>query len=359
MTPPRYQADDLRRFARRLFVAAGLDRDMASVVANTLVEGDLLGRTTHGLAMLAPYLADIESGRMARSGEPVVLRDLPAAVTWDGQRLPGPWLVTRALDLAAGRARQHGACTVVIRRSHHIGCLAAYLEVIADLELAVILMCSDPTAAGVVPHGGCRQVLTPNPIAAAWPTDGDPIVIDVSMSTTSNAMMKRLGTEGKRLPGIWAVTGDGDPTDDPALALAEPAGGLLPIGGLDHGHKGFALGLLVEMLTGGLAGHGRADPSEGWTGTVFLQVFDPELFGGRDAFLRQTSWVARACADTPPRRGVERVQLPGEGSRRRHDEQLANGVALHPAIMPALEAWAARLGVPLPAAVRTPAGPPQ
>ena len=89
------------------------------------------------------------------------------------------------------------------------------------------------------------------------------------------------------------------------------AGALLPIGGIEYGHKGYAMALLVEALTMGLSGHGRADPIEGWTNEAFVQVLNPELFGGRNAFLRQMTWLADACRNAQPRPGVERVRLTG------------------------------------------------
>jgi LDH2 family malate/lactate/ureidoglycolate dehydrogenase len=135
--------------------------------------------------------------------------------------------------------------------------------------------------------------------------------------------------------------------------FANPPGALLPVGGLDHGHKGYALGLLVEALTGGLAGHGRADPKEGWSATVYLQVWNPALFGGRDEFVRQTAWLAEACRSTPPRPGFDRVRLPGESGLRRREAQLAQGIELYPSIMPALAPWAQKLGVTLPAAIES------
>ena len=342
-------AEDLIAFATKLLLAAGLEHEKARVVAGILVEGDLLGHTTHGLALLPGYLADLEKGGMARDGEPAVLADFPAAVTWDGNKLPGPWLLCRALDLAMGRAGTNGTCTVVIRRSHHIGCLAAYLQRATDRGLMLILTCSDPAAKGVAPHGGRREVMTPNPIAAGWPTEGEPVMIDVSMSITSNALTRRAANEGRKFPGQWLVDGAGHPTDDPAAAFATPPGAILPLGGADHGHKGYALGLMVEALTSGLAGHGRADSPTGWTASVFLQVLDPKLFGSREDFVRQTSHLAQSCRATPPRPGFDRVRLPGEKGLQRRREQLASGVELHPTIMPALAPWAVKLGVPMPA----------
>jgi LDH2 family malate/lactate/ureidoglycolate dehydrogenase len=347
----RYGPSALVEFAAILLTRSGLDADKARATAEILVEGDLLGHTTHGLALLPAYLEEVEKGSMTRTGDPIVIADFPAAITWDGNRLSGPWLVRRALDQAADRARRNGTCVVSIRRSHHIGCLGAYLKPIAERGFMALLSSSDPTARGVAPHGGRAQVMTPNPVAAAWPTAGDPVILDVSTSITTNGMTKRLATDGHKFPGAWALDPSGAPTDDPAHVFGEPPGALLPMGGVDHGHKGFALGLLVEALTGGLAGYGRADSPHGWGATVFAQVFDPALFGTREAFVRQTEHLAAACRSTPPRPGIERVRLPGESGLRRRAEQLANGVELYPTILPSLQPWARKLAVPLPAPV--------
>lgn len=348
---PRFSAAVLSDFATALCERVGLDPEKARTVAEILVEGDLLGHTTHGLALLPQYLAEAQSGSMRRTGEPAVVADFPSALTWDGGRLPGPWLAVKAIDLAVRRALSQGTCTVSIRRSHHIACLAAYLRRATDQGCMIILSCSDPNVSSVAPHGGRADVFTPNPLAASWPTQGDPVILDVSMSVTTNALTKRLHTEGKRFPGPWALTASGEPTDDPGVLYADPAGTLLPIGGADHGHKGYALALLVEALTGGLAGHGRADPKGGWGATVFVQVFAPALFGGGDAFRRQTEAVAARCRATPPRPGFERVRLPGESGLRKRADQLARGVELYPSILPALAPWAEKLGVTLPAGV--------
>jgi L-lactate dehydrogenase len=200
----------------------------------------------------------------------------------------------------------------------------------------------------VAPFGGRREVFTPNPLAAAWPTAADPVILDVSMSITTNALTRRLHTERKKFPGPWALTAAGEPTDDPAALATNPPGTLLPAGGLDHGHKGYAFALLVEALTGALAGHGRADPREGWGATVFVQVMNPACYGGTAAFRREAEHVAAACRTTPPRAGVDRVRLPGERGLALRREQLAHGVALHPSILPALAPWTVKLGVPLP-----------
>jgi L-lactate dehydrogenase len=348
----RYDSGKLVEFATALLERVGMDKEKAIATADVLVEGDLLGHTTHGLGLLGLYLNEVEKGQMARTGEPKVIADFPAALTWDGMRLPGPWLTLKAIKIAMERAKKMGTCTVLIRRSHHIACLAAFLKRVTDEGMMIILTCSDPAGASVAPHGGTRGVFTPNPLAAAWPTEGDPVMLDVSQSITTVSMTRRLQDEGRKFPGQWAVDNQGQPTNDPAVFSTTPPGALLPIGGVDHGHKGYAYGLLVEALTGGLAGHGRADPKEGWTATIYLQIFDPALYGGTKPFTHQMEWLSEACRTNPPRPGVERVRLPGENGLRRRESQLKQGVELYPSVEPSLRPWAQKFGIAFPEPVK-------
>jgi L-lactate dehydrogenase len=349
--PTRYGVEKVRNFARELTAHAGVRMDIARDVVEVLLDADLLGHTTHGLALLSPYLEELAQGRMAKDGEPKVCSRRAAAETWDGERLPGPWLTLRALDRAAAMARTCGTGTVVIRRSHHIACLAAYLRRATEQGLIAIIESSDPTVAAVVPHGGVTPFITPNPIAAGLPTSGDPIMIDVSTSITSMGYAQQQMIAGKSLPGPWLIDAQGNATADPGVLFGEFKGALLPLGGLDAGHKGFALAILIEAMTAGLAGHGRADPPAGWGGTVFVQVLDPEAFGGLAAFKRQMDALADAAHNSKPRPGVDRVRLPGERGLQRYREQIAHGVALYPTIMPALAVWAEKYGVTVPVAM--------
>jgi len=351
MPESRYAAEALVAFARTLLERAGLDGEMARDVGDVLVTGDLLGHTTHGLALLAPYLAEIEKGAMMKTGEPLVVNARAAAQTWDGRRLPGPWLTLRALDTAASMAATNGTGTVVIRRSHHIACLAAYLLRATDRGLIGIVQSSDPTVAAVVAHGGLTPIVTPNPIAAGLPTSGDPILMDISSSITSMGFARQEMNAGRKLPGPWLIDHEGHATDNPGALFADPKGALLPLGGLDAGYKGFGLALLIEALTAGLSGFGRADPAEGWGGTVFVQAIDPEAFGGLAEFKRQMDHLVATSHASKPRPGVERVRLPGEAGMRRLREQRLRGVALYPTILPALAPWAEKLKVALPGEV--------
>lgn len=349
MTTTRYPAAALERFAHQLLAAAGMPGDKAAAVAAILVEGDLMGHTTHGLQLLAPYLREIESGSMRVEGEPQVVAEAPAALTWDGRRLPGPWLVLQAMEAAAAKAKQCGTGTVVIRRSHHIASLASFHQRATERGLLMLLACSDPQSCSVAPFGGLDPVFTPNPLSAGIPTPGLPIVTDISTSTTTNGLSNRLHQEGGRFPGQWVIDGHGKPSDDPAVLFQEPKGTILPLGGLESGHKGYGLSLLVEALTGGLAGFGRADPKEGWGATVFLQVIDPAAFSGSEAFLRQMGEIVDQCHASRPATPGRPVRMPGEKGFQLAASQRAQGVTLHAGIMEAIRPWAEKLKVEVPA----------
>ncbi|HWI13521.1 MAG TPA: Ldh family oxidoreductase, partial [Burkholderiales bacterium] len=176
----RYDAQALTDYAQALFEAVSMPADRAQDVASVLVEADLLGHDTHGLDLLTPYIADVEAGRMTVEGDPVVVNDRPAVLTWDGRRLPGPWLMLRAMEEATRRAKVYGTGTVSVRRGYHIGCLAVYARRVAAQGHVLMLFSSAPAGSTVAPYGGTRALFSPSPVAIGFPTSGDPVVVDVS-----------------------------------------------------------------------------------------------------------------------------------------------------------------------------------
>ena len=161
----RYAGHALQQFARDLLIGAGLERDMAAVVAEVLLEGDLLGHDTHGLALLASYLRELDTGTMAKSGRHRVLEQRAGSALWDGGRLPGPWLTRLAIDDAIERARKCGTGTVVTVAAitSPPGCylMRALSAVSSDASCSIrTRQASRPTR-----NAG---VFTPNPIAPAF-----------------------------------------------------------------------------------------------------------------------------------------------------------------------------------------------
>jgi len=129
---PVYAHEDLLAYATRLGMNAGLPEERARIQAEMLLESDLMGHTTHGLNLLPVFLAELGSGGMKAEGEPVVLADHPAALHWDGQFLPGTWLMARAIEAARAKLKNNPVVTVVIRQAHHIAGLVAYLRLATE-----------------------------------------------------------------------------------------------------------------------------------------------------------------------------------------------------------------------------------
>jgi len=348
MVDQRFGAVTLIDFATDLLAKAGLPSDRATIVAETLVEGDLLGHTTHGLQLLPLYLDATAKGAIQIEGEPTIVSDRGSAITWDGNWSPGPWLLRKAMDVAFERVRDHPVVTFVIRRAGHIGCLAVYPRVAAERNMMMILSCSDPSVAIVAPHGAVEARFTPNPIAAGWPTEKEPVVFDVCPSMTTNGMVARTSRLGGRLPGRWLIDRLGNATDDPGALRTKPAGAIMPLGGKDLGHKGFAFGLLVEVLTGALGGFGRADKTDHWGASVFMQIIDPSAFAGIAAFRREADYLAQSCRTAVTAPGDAAVRLPGERAHNLRLQQLCEGIKLHNEILPAISSWAEKYRVAMP-----------
>jgi LDH2 family malate/lactate/ureidoglycolate dehydrogenase len=331
--PARYLHTDLIDCTKSLFHRAGLDEPIAASVAEILVEADLLGYVTHGLQFVPAYISGVEQGKTATSGEPEILNDQGGVLLLEGRRLPGQWVVTRALDLAFARLDQHPVVCIAIRGSENISCLATYVKRAALSGYLAVLTTSTPGNAAVAPFGGREARYSTNPMAIGVPTDATPILIDTSMSSTTNRLIEKTRRTGGRLPEKWLIDNDGNRTDDPEAFYTDPPGAITPAGGADLGHKGFAFAILVEALTSGLAGVGRADPTKAPGSNLFLQVIDPSAFGGLDAFKQETGFFAELCRGTPPISSESPVRMPGDRALELYDRQRREGVELHPEIM--------------------------
>lgn len=340
----RIEHERLVRSVASLLATSGMDADKADVVADVMAEADSIGHTTHGVGLVGSYLDALRSGELNGRGEHTVIADRGSCVTWDGNKLAGPWLVRQALDLACDRVADHGVVTVSIRRSHHTGALAAYMKRVTDRGFIGQINCSTASAARMAPFGGTVPVLTPNPLAVAFPTDADAVVIDVSSSITTTTMTRQLAAAGKRYPDKWALTASGEPTDDPQDVVSR-GGTLMPIGGAQKGYKGFGLALMVDILSQGLAGSGRADKQDPMTLSVFIQVIDPAAFSGTDAFLRQSTHTANLCRTNPPAPGVGKVRVPGDSAAASRRKAHELGVEIDDAVLDDLARRAVALGI--------------
>lgn len=342
----RCSEDALRRLGFNLFKAAGLDAEKAECVARLLVLTDMMGRTTHGLAQCDAYLEQVSNGGMTRSGAPHTVRDSGSIIVWDGDYLPGLWLMDRALALGFERLPQHGVVTFAIRRSHHIGCLAAIAKQATDRGYFAMIASSGPHTKAVAPFGGTQGLFSPNPVAVGFPTTSTAVLVDICASLTTVSAIREKTAANELLEHPWALDSAGRPTRDPAVVeRANDRGSLLLLGGAEAGHKGFGLALMVEALTQGLSGFGRKDAPTRWGASVYLQLIDPQAFAGRDAFVAQTGFFADECRANPAIDPARPVRLPGDQAQRTIERCHADGVPVSAKTASGLRQWADRLGV--------------
>lgn len=348
----QYLSEDLELFGASLLSAAGMEDDKATEVGRLLVLTDMMGRRTHGLAMLPLYVEELRNGAMQRSGHPEVVRDRGPTLLWDGRYLPGLWLVNRAIDVAIERAAEWGVVTVSIRRSHHIGCLAALVKQAADRGFVAIIANSDPGGEWVAPYGGKEPLLTPDPFAIGYPGREHPVLVDICASITTVSMVRQKFAAGEMFEHAWLLDAVGNPSRDPAvLENTDPPGSLQLVGGQEYGHKGFGFALMNEALSQGLSGHGRRDVPARWGGNVFLQVIDPEFFAGRDAFVEQMEFLSERCRANRPIRAAQPVRVPGDQAARNIAAAMRDGVAFGAQPWNAITRCARDLDVALPSPV--------
>lgn len=347
----RYHYESLIQFSRSLFEAAGLAADRANVMASVFLEADLLGLTTHGMNRVASNLSWLESGQSRSSGEPEVLADRGNLFNWDANFLPGPWVVSRAIEQCIERVASRGIVCATIRRSQHIAALGAYCPRIAESGYVALITCSSPNENSVCAHGGINPVFSANPFAFVAPADDYPVLFDISLCITAGGYVSRAKRESIKLPGKYLKDNKGEISDDPAVFFADPGGSIMPIGGISHGYKGYAMTLMSEILTMALGGYGRADSSaltDGEANSVFIQMFDPGAFGSLSDFSNQINKIKSMCENSETRPGDDSVRVPGQRAWQRRLDQLENGVELYPTIIEDLKPWAGKLGVDMP-----------
>ena len=321
----------------------------AATVAELLVEADLSGVDSHGAHLVAMYVNRLRSGQIAPRAEVTVARDDGSTVWLDAGLGLGQPAGLQAMALAVERSAEHGVAAVSVREATHLGALGAYTR--RGAEAGRICFCFQNGPNVVPPFGGVTSLFSTNPLSYAVPTAHEPtIVFDIATTAVAgNKVLLAKKRGDATIPDGWANDEQGRPTTDAAAASVWH---LQWFGG----HKGFGLGLLVEILGGVLAGssygrtehtaspvHGRDRVAKGFT---FLAL-DPERFIGRDELRRRVDELIVDVRTSEPAEGVERIVLPGEPEHHRRLERARDGIPLPHALVTELDGFAAELGAPL------------
>ena len=340
-------AAQLQDIGTRILDAAGSPPAESETVCEVLVRANLFGHDSHGVMRIPQYVGQIRSGEI-RPGTPIEIeRETPASAVIQAQQGWGMVIARQAMKLAIEKARQVAIGTVVVRGSQHVGRVGEYPTMAAEERMiGMAVVNSYGTTGSVAPYGGAERRLSPNPIAFAMPSGGPwPVMVDITTSVFPEGKVRVTQYAGKQLPEGVIVDADGNPTTDPAAFYGPPAGALLPLGGI-VGHKGFALGIVAELLAGALSGAGCTGKEREQTGNgVYFQAINIEALLPYDDFIEtvqeQIAWVKSAR----PQPGVSEVLFPGEPEYRTAQQRGEHGIPVEDSIWQEINETADSLGV--------------
>ena len=322
---PTYQAAALEAAGAAIFVGAGVPADEAQIVAHSLVTSNLLGHDSHGVIRIPQYVNNVRQG-LVHVGAIRTVQEAPAMAVLDGGWGFGQVVARQAAERAIAKARQHTVAVVTAYHCNHVGRLGEYVEIAAQAGmLALATVNNHGQGRLLAPFGAKSGRLSPNPIAFGAPRPGEvPFVMDLTPSVVPEGKVRVKRNRGEPLPAGWVQDAEGRPTTD-ANALYE-GGSLLPLGG-PVGHKGFALALMVEILSGALGGAGVSRPNPERAGNgLFYAAINPESFLPREQYLSEMTVLANHVKSSPPLDGVSEVFLPGEPEYRTRIARLRDGL---------------------------------
>jgi LDH2 family malate/lactate/ureidoglycolate dehydrogenase len=290
-----------------LFEAQGAPASHAGTVARHLVESSLMGLHSHGVIRVPQYLDAVETREIDPRAEPTREALGPALCRVDGRwgfgQVAGHFAVGAAVELA----ETHGASVVVARHLAHIGRVGAYTAAIADRGQVGLAFCSGPKSGHwVAPFGGREGRMATNPMSYAFPTSRGAVVADFATSSATEGNMRYLRNMGRPAPEGLLRDWSGAPTTDPAVLYVKPTGTIQPLGGELQGHKGSALGILVDVMATLLAGDDVVDASRQGNNLALIAI------SARGPFQANADRLADYIRSTPSLDPGQPVMMPGD-----------------------------------------------
>ncbi len=345
-----YAPERVKIFTEKIFKALGCTPADARLSAEVLINADLRGVDSHGVARLAGYVRLYDHGRLNPRPEIKVLHQTPSTAVIDGDKGLGLVVAPFAMKLAVKKAKKAGSGWISVQNSNHFG-IAGYHAMLA-LPHEMIGWAMTNAAPLVVPTFSREKLLGTNPIALAVPAlQEPPFVADFATTAVAYGKMEILQRKGLDAPSGWVQDVEGLPTTN-ANAVKE-GGGLLPLGGdREHGsHKGYSLGAIVDILSGVLSGanfgpwvppfatagfHGVATEQVGKGTGHFLGAMRIDGFRPASEFMESMDTWIRRFRQAPAVDG-EKVQIPGDQERNFMADRNVNGIPLNDKVVESLE----------------------
>ena len=344
---------ELKRFVSTALTKVGVAPDDATIVADVLVAADLRGIESHGVARLESYYVNrIREGQLEAKPDVETVRETPTSLLVDAGNGLGHPTAKRTMDRILQKADASGAAFGAVRNSNHYG-IAGYYAMMA-LDRDTIGIASTNSVRYGAPTFGKDVLLGTNPLAFAIPAKNEPaFVLDFATTTVPKGKLEVYNRKEKKLNPGWAIDAHGNETLDPQVALK---GALLPLGGYgtdNGGHKGYGLGLLVDILCGVLSGGAfgndlplPSDPPLPGKISHFFAAFKIDGFRDPEQFKADMDTELRAFKDSQKAPGHDRIYVAGEVEYEKTLYNREHGVPVHVKVWSGLEKLAGELGIP-------------
>jgi L-2-hydroxycarboxylate dehydrogenase (NAD+) len=354
------RAEPLLEFCVQVFRTMGVPTADAHVTADVLVQANLRGIDSHGVARLARYVNGLRDGVMLAQPEEKVLVETPTTITLDAGAGLGQPISHRAMKTAIAKAQEYGCGFATVRNSNHYG-IAGYYAMMA-LEHEMIGLSTTNAAVLVAPTFGRNAMYGTNPIALAVPTgEQRPFVMDMATSTVPRGKLEVYHRQEKPIPLGWATDERGVPTADAGRVLdnfrTRAGGGLLPLGGAGEefsGYKGYGMGLMVEILSAVLSGaafltsvypknaEGKPQPANlgHFFGAWRLDAFRPP-----DEFKADMDRLISELKEAELAEGATRIYIHGEKEFEEAERRTRHGIPLEAKVEASLKQIAADLDI--------------
>ena len=342
---PIVTAEKVREIASGLLQAAGASEDEAAIVSRHLVGANLAGHDSHGIMQVPTYIDRIRKGINVPGAPFEIVRETATTTVIDGHWGFGYVVSERAMQITIDKAGLSGVAAATVFGQGHVGRVADYPNMAADTGMIGIMTAdSGRSAKQVAPFGGREARLGTNPICFAMPSNLEgPLFVDMATSAAAAGKLAVAHARGDSLPEGWILDADGNPSTDPSAYYE--GGALLPLGGAE-GHKGYGLGVMVEIFSGILTGLGfGVDPSGRHNDGCFMAVFNVEAFRPLEEFKREVTDLARYLKSTPPANGFTEVYYPGELEHLRTQRLLKEGISVDVTTWERLKNVAAEYGL--------------
>ncbi|HTD63434.1 MAG TPA: Ldh family oxidoreductase [Verrucomicrobiae bacterium] len=354
-----FPPEQLFDFTVRAFRHFGVPEEDARTAATVLQAADLRGIDSHGVARLHSYVDMLTLGRIDPTAKVTIVRESPSTATVDGGNGLGLVVGPKANAIAMDKALAAGSGWVSVRNSNHFGIAGYY--VLQALERDLIGWAMTNTTRLVAPLWGSERMIGTNPIAIAFPGLEEPaIVIDMATTAAAYGKIEIARRAGKPIPTGWAIDGSGATTTDPNAMIE--GGAMLPLGSdRDRGgHKGYALAVMVDVLSAVLSGAnwGPFVPpfalrQEIPTRSVgkgighFFGALRIDAFIDKTEFKKQIDDLIRTLRTTRPAPGTNGPLIPGDPEREAEKIRRREGIPLVTAVIDELRDISQQTGIAL------------